>query len=90
MKRYALLTGSYNLLMGGIKDFKHPYATEEEAFEEVHRIAQNDPFTDWAQIFDKKTDKAKIYRIVDKKVIEEKPKDCPNSESKPQVEPQYA
>ncbi|WP_444897761.1 hypothetical protein [Microbulbifer sp. SSSA005] len=90
MERYALLTGTYNLLMGGIKDFKRSYATEEEALEEIQRIAQNDLFTHWAQIFDKKTDKAKIYRIVDKKIIEEKPKDCPHPESKPQAEPQYA
>ncbi|WP_444893463.1 hypothetical protein ACJJIE_02700 [Microbulbifer sp. TRSA001] len=85
-----MLTGTYNLSMGGIKDFKRSYATEEKAFEEVQRIAQNDLFTHWAQIFDKKTDKAKIYRIVDKKIIEEKPKDCPHSASKPETEPQYA
>ncbi|WP_192879384.1 hypothetical protein [Microbulbifer sp. A4B17] len=90
MERYALLTGTYNLLMGGIKDFKRSYTTEEEAFKEVQRIAQNDLFTHWAQIFDKKNDKAKIYRIVDKKVIEEKPKDCPNSEPESKAKPQYA
>ncbi|GAB2875902.1 hypothetical protein ACCI51_14000 [Microbulbifer echini] len=90
MERYALLTGTYNLLMGGIKDFKRSYPTEKEAFKEVQRIAKNDPFTQWAQIVDKKTDTAKIYRIADKKIIEDKSEDCCHSEPKRKVEPQYA
>ncbi|WP_444914667.1 hypothetical protein [Microbulbifer sp. TRSA007] len=80
MKRFALFTGTYNLMMGGIKDFKRSYATEEEAYQEVERIAQTDPFTHWAQIFDKKTDTAKIYRIDDKKITEDKSSDCPHPE----------
>ncbi|MCO1336207.1 hypothetical protein MO867_17900 [Microbulbifer sp. OS29] len=81
MKRFALFTGAYNLLMGGIKDFKRSYATEEGAYQEVERIAQTGPFTHWAQIFDKKTDTAKIYRIKDKKITEDKPTDCPHSKA---------
>ncbi|BBM00475.1 hypothetical protein [Microbulbifer sp. GL-2] len=81
MDRYALFTGTYNLMMGGIKDFKRSYATVEKAYEEVERIAKNDPFTKWAQIFDKKTDTAKIYRIKDKKITEDKPTDCPHSKA---------
>ncbi|WP_444931540.1 hypothetical protein ACJJIF_07120 [Microbulbifer sp. SSSA002] len=80
MERYALFTGTYNLLMGGIKDFKRSYATEEEAYQEVERIAQQELFTHWAQIFDKKTDTAKIYRIDDKKITEDKSQDCPHPE----------
>ncbi|MCO1336639.1 hypothetical protein MO867_20140 [Microbulbifer sp. OS29] len=79
-KRYALFTGAYNLMMGGIKDLKRSYATEKEAYKEVEHIAKTDPFTHWAQIFDKKTDTAKVYRIKDKKITEDKPQDCPHPE----------
>ncbi|WP_444893412.1 hypothetical protein ACJJIE_02435 [Microbulbifer sp. TRSA001] len=79
MKRYALFTGTYDLMMGGTEDFKRSYATEKEAYKEVEHIAQKDPFTKWAQIFDKKTDTAKIYLIKDKKITEDKSSDCPHS-----------
>ncbi|WP_444893471.1 hypothetical protein ACJJIE_02755 [Microbulbifer sp. TRSA001] len=72
MERYALLTGTYNLLMGGIKDFKRSFHNEEDAYKEIEQIANTDPFTQWAQIFDKKTDKVRIFSIIDKKVIERK------------------
>ncbi|WP_299582009.1 hypothetical protein [uncultured Microbulbifer sp.] len=77
MKRYALFSGAYNLMMGGVIDFKQSYHTEKEAFEVATQIAKNDIFTSWVQIFDKKTDTAKIYSVVDGKLKERKDKTCP-------------
>lgn len=85
MERYALFTGTYNLLMGGIKDFKRSFHNEEDAYKEIEQIAKTDPFTHWAQIFDKRTDKARIFNIVDKNVIESKINDCPKQSAKSMV-----
>ncbi|WP_444885034.1 hypothetical protein [Microbulbifer sp. PSTR4-B] len=78
MKPYALFYGAYNLEMGGVIDFKQSYQTEKEAFEVATQIAKNAIFTSWVQIFDKKTDTAKIYSVVDGKLKERKDKTCPS------------
>ncbi|WHI46625.1 hypothetical protein ACJJIW_20110 [Microbulbifer sp. JMSA004] len=85
MERYALLTGTYNLLMGGIKDFKRSFHNEEDAYKEIEQIANTDPFTRWAQIFDKRTDKARTFNIVDKKVIECKTNSCPKQSAESMI-----
>ncbi|WP_445363930.1 hypothetical protein ACJJIQ_05250 [Microbulbifer sp. ANSA003] len=85
MERYALFTGTYNLLMGGIKDFKRSFHNEEDAYKEIEQIAKTDPFTDWAQIFDKRTDKARIFNIIDENVIENKINDYPKRSAKSMV-----
>ncbi|WP_444917618.1 hypothetical protein [Microbulbifer sp. JMSA003] len=72
MKRYALLTGTYNLLMGGIRDLKYSFHNEEDAYKAIEQIAMTDPFTHWAQIFDKKTDKVRVFNIINREVIENK------------------
>ncbi|GAA5445806.1 hypothetical protein Misp06_04011 [Microbulbifer sp. NBRC 101763] len=79
MKRYALFCGAYNLMMGGIKDFKQSFHTEEEAQEAAKQVAKNEIFTHWAQIFDKKTDTAKVYSVINGKLKrrEDKEKNCP-------------
>ncbi|WKD48976.1 hypothetical protein [Microbulbifer spongiae] len=69
MKRYALFCGAYNLQMGGIKNFQKSFETEEAAKEKTEQIAK-DPFVDWVQIFDKKTDAATIYKVIDGKLVE--------------------
>ncbi|WP_226649015.1 hypothetical protein [Microbulbifer variabilis] len=74
MKRYALFSGAYNLMMGGVKDLRQSYHTEKKAFEVATQIAKSDIFTSWVQIFDKKTDTAKIYSVVDGKLKERKGK----------------
>ncbi|WP_299942171.1 hypothetical protein [uncultured Microbulbifer sp.] len=71
MKRYAFFCGTYNLMMGGIKDFQESLETEEEAKEKAEKTAK-DPFVDWVQIFDKETDAATIYKIIDGKLVESK------------------
>ncbi|WP_444914156.1 hypothetical protein [Microbulbifer sp. TRSA007] len=85
MERYALFTGTYNLLMGGIKDFKRSFHDKEDAYTEIEQIAQIDPFIHWAQIFDKKTDKARVFHIVDKKVIESKAGGCPKQSAESMI-----
>ncbi|WKD51094.1 hypothetical protein [Microbulbifer spongiae] len=69
MKRYTFFCGAYNLMMGGIKDFRESFETEEEAKEKAEQIAK-DPFVDWVQIFDKKTDTATIYKVINGKLVE--------------------
>ncbi|MDP5210957.1 hypothetical protein [Microbulbifer sp. 2205BS26-8] len=69
MNRYALFCGTYNLLMGGVKDFLESLETKEEAKEKAEQIAK-DPFVDWVQIFDKKTDATTIYKVIDGKLVE--------------------
>ncbi|WP_445361560.1 hypothetical protein ACJJIL_07345 [Microbulbifer sp. EKSA005] len=85
MGRYALFTGTYNLLMGGIKDFKRSFNNEEDAYKEIAQTAKINPFIHWAQIFDKKTDKTKVFHIVDKKVIERKSNGCPKQSAESMV-----
>ncbi|WP_444941376.1 hypothetical protein ACJJI3_02395 [Microbulbifer sp. ZKSA004] len=85
MERYALFTGTFNLLMGGIKDFKRSFHNEEDAYKEIGQIANIDPFTNWAQIFDKKTDKARVFHIVDKKVIESKANKYPKQSAETMI-----
>jgi len=75
MKRYALFCGAYNLMMGGIKDFKQSFHTEEEAIQEAENIAENDPFVQWVQIFDKKLEAAKTYSAVRGKLKRRKEKE---------------
>ncbi|WP_444933561.1 hypothetical protein [Microbulbifer sp. JTAC008] len=82
MERYALFTGTYNLLMGGIKDFKRSFHNEEDAYKEIEQIAKTDQFTHWAQIFDKRTDKARIFNIIDGNVIESEINDYPKQSAK--------
>ncbi|AWF81881.1 hypothetical protein BTJ40_14185 [Microbulbifer sp. A4B17] len=76
MERFAIFSGTYNLLMGGVKDFKQSFYTQEEALKEAKRIAKRELFIHWVQIFDKKTDKAKIYRIVGKELVEDSTNPC--------------
>ncbi|BBM00420.1 MULTISPECIES: hypothetical protein [Microbulbifer] len=64
MKRYALFCGSYNLLMGGAKDFRQSAETLKEAKEKAEQIAKEKRFKYWVQIFDKETDTFTSYSIV--------------------------
>ncbi|WHI52955.1 hypothetical protein P3339_09395 [Microbulbifer sp. MLAF003] len=65
MNRYALFCGTYNLMMGGIKDFQESAETLEEAKEKAAQIAKEELFKYWVQIFDKETDQFTTYSIID-------------------------
>lgn len=85
MNRFAIFCGTYNLLMGGAKDFKESHPTKEAALKRAKEIAKTETFVRWVQIFDKATDKYTVYVIVDGELKEEgasmgeeiKLKDCP-------------
>ncbi|BBM03959.1 hypothetical protein [Microbulbifer sp. GL-2] len=65
MNRYALFCGTYNLMMGGVKDFQESAETLEEAKKKAAQIAKEELFKYWVQIFDKQTDQFTTYSIVD-------------------------
>ncbi|WP_444901317.1 hypothetical protein ACJJIG_17710 [Microbulbifer sp. SSSA007] len=65
MNRYALFCGTYNLMMGGVKDFQESAETLEEAKEKAAQIAKEELFKYWVQIFDKETDQFTTYSIID-------------------------
>ncbi|WP_020413156.1 hypothetical protein [Microbulbifer variabilis] len=75
MKRFALFSGGYDLMMGGVKHLKKSFHTEAEAKQEAEEIAKSDPFAYWVQILDKKTDAAKIFSIVKGKLKRRKDKE---------------
>ncbi|WHI46559.1 hypothetical protein [Microbulbifer sp. VAAF005] len=72
MNRFAIFYGTYNLLMGGAKDFKESHPTEEAALKRAKEIAKTETFVNWVQIFDKATDKYIVYVIVDGELKEGK------------------
>ncbi|WP_299588952.1 hypothetical protein [uncultured Microbulbifer sp.] len=54
MKRYAAFSGTYNLMIGGAKDFQESVETLKEAKEKAAQIAKEECFKYLVQIFDKK------------------------------------
>ncbi|WP_444902558.1 hypothetical protein ACJJIG_10640 [Microbulbifer sp. SSSA007] len=73
MDRFAIFYGSYNLQMGGAKDFKESHPNKEEARKRAEEIAKENFFASWVQIFDKVTDELTIYSVVDGELKE---RDC--------------
>ncbi|WP_445362067.1 hypothetical protein ACJJIQ_00105 (plasmid) [Microbulbifer sp. ANSA003] len=71
MNRFAMFYGTYNLLMGGAKDFKESHPTKEAALKRAKDIAKTEIFVRWVQVFDKVTDKLTTYRVVDGELQEE-------------------
>ncbi|WP_444893603.1 hypothetical protein ACJJIE_03715 [Microbulbifer sp. TRSA001] len=71
MERFAIFCGTYNLLMGGAKDFRESVETLEAAHEVAKQIAKTEVFKQWVQIFDKKTDELTTYTIVDGELREQ-------------------
>ncbi|WP_444958249.1 hypothetical protein [Microbulbifer sp. ZKSA002] len=71
MKRFAIFCGTYNLLMGGAKDFRESVETLEAAHKVAKQIAKTEIFKQWVQIFDKKTDELTTYTIVDGELKEQ-------------------
>ncbi|MFA0812441.1 hypothetical protein [Microbulbifer epialgicus] len=65
MNRFAIFSGTYNLLMGGAKDFKESRPTKEAAIKGAQDIAKTETFVRWVQIFDKKTEELTTYSVVD-------------------------
>ncbi|WP_444884676.1 hypothetical protein [Microbulbifer sp. PSTR4-B] len=71
LNRFAVFSGTYNLMMGGAKDFKESLPTKQAAEEMAKEIARSEFFTSWVQIFDKVTDQITTYRIVDGELKQE-------------------
>lgn len=64
MNRFVIFNGNYNLQMGGAKDFKGSYPTKVEAKTIAKKIAKENFFISWIQIFDKITDEYTSYSVV--------------------------
>ncbi|QFT56619.1 hypothetical protein [Microbulbifer sp. THAF38] len=68
MNRFAVFSGSYNLQIGGVADFKESYPTKADAKKKAEEIARDNFFVSWIQIFDKVTDEFSTYSVVDRKL----------------------